>query len=471
MNRFIYTLLLSIMAHPLLAQVKTATLEYWFDRNFADRQSTNINGSIEKEVDISSLRNGLHSLELRVSDTNGKWSSPQLRYFIKDVPIPANTHLNTLEYWLDRNFAARQSMNIDGDAEQELDISSLRDGLHSLELRVSDTNDKWSSTLLKYFIKNDPTPAKSVISSYTYWIDDYNNVQTGTIASDNLMLDIDVSALTKGLHSLGYQVQYNTGKKSSPRLLYFIIPDLEQGAGLISTYEYWFNHGARTRVELPDPAPAVSLSDLIIEIRDVLPNSVDGYTFDAATEQASVDDNVTFGVQVYNADDRGSLAAVSETFPMVVPIELNMETLSPNRQPLTTAAPTTGRMQGFKSETAAGDSLRYLLTPENVVADFYDAEGNRISAEREANEDGSVTYTLEATSDCTYMLVYGASDVQTELTATLLSSTPTGLHSAQQGEALSGVHYNTSGQRIDAKQRGVHIVKMSDGTVRKVVVR
>ena len=39
------------------------------------------------------------------------------------------------------------------------------------------------------------------------------------------------------------------------------------------------------------------------------------------------------------------------------------------------------------------------------------------------------------------------------------------------GEAKEVVRYDLNGRRLDAPQRGLNILRMSDGTVRKVMVK
>lgn len=378
----------------------------------------------------------------------------------------------TLEYWFDRQYAKHQTVNTNGNFSQNIDVSNLCYGIHTLEMRVSDTKGRWGGTLLKYFLKTDPTIANNKLTTYEYWIDDYCNVKSGTTSDGNIILDIDVTSLCKGIHTFCYQVQYSNGRKSSPRLVYFLVPDLEMGADMIAAYEYWFNHGKRTRVEQQPASPTMSLSDVMIEVKDVVPNTLKGYRFDASTEQAEVDDNVFFGMQVYNANNRGSVAVLSDTFQMAVPVELNMLNLDDNSESQTVNAPNGGRMQGVKSASAIGDSLTYTLSSQNVNVDFYDANGNRLNAEKTLLETGEVTYTLEATTAITYALLYDASDVLDTITVSLSASEATGLDAISLfNDATEVVRYNTNGQVIKSPQRGINIIRMSDGTTHKVIVK
>lgn len=469
-KRFVLSLLLVIGVAASQAQNSLATLEYWLDADYANRQTTNTDGNFAQEIDVSNLCYGIHTIAMRVSDTEGRWGSTLLRYFLKTDPTIAENQLAKYEYWIDGNYKNATSGELTNVLDLDIDVTQLCQGIHSLQLNVADTHGRISQTMFHYFLKLNDNAA-SQLTTYEYWIDDYSNVQSGTTSGGTIQLDIDISSLCKGIHTLNYQVQDDKGHKSAPQLAYFLIPELESGAGTIAAYEYWFNHSPRTRVELQSASPTMSISDMIIEVKDIVPNTVQGYRFYAEEERAEVDDNVFFGIQVYNADNHGSQAVVSETFPMTVPIKLNMEILAVDGTSLTVAAPTAGQIQGMKSETVAGDSLFYALSLENVTADFYDAAGNQLEAVREVTETGLVIYALKAVSACTYMLVYGASEVQKELTATLVTQKAAGVGTLWSDDTEEVARYNTSGQTVGFRQRGVHIVRMSDGTVRKVVVK
>lgn len=471
-KRFVLSLLLAAVGATSQAQNRLATLEYWIDANYASRQTVSTDGNFAKEIDVSSLCNGVHTITMRVSDAEGRWSGTLLRHFLKTSSTIAENELAKYEYWIDSDYKNTTSGQLTGTLDLDIDVSNLCQGVHTLQLNIADKRGQVSQTMFRHFLKLAENVSDRKLAHYEYWIDtDYANVQSGATADGNITLDIDVSSLCKGVHTLSYQVQDDEGHKSAPRLIHFLIPDVESGVGTIAAYEYWFNHGPRTRVELQPASPTMSINDMIIEIKGVVPNTVEGYRFYAAEERAEVDDNVFFGMQVYNADNQGSLAVQSDEFPMTVPVELNMKALTAAGEPLTVAAPASGRMQGMKSETAIGDSLIYTLSLENVKADFYDAAGNQLEAVRKVTEAGEATYTLMATSAYTYMLVYGASEIQTELTATLLSLNPAGVGSIWSDDAKEVNRYNTGGQAVSSRQRGINIVRMSDGTVRKVIIK
>ena len=52
-----------------------------------------------------------------------------------------------------------------------------------------------------------------------------------------------------------------------------------------------------------------------------------------------------------------------------------------------------------------------------------------------------------------------------------LDKTPTAVEQITTSEKMEAARYNAAGQRLDAPQRGLNMVRFSDGTVRKEVVR
>lgn len=470
-KRFVLSLLLVVGVSVVWAQVRPATLEYWLDAQYDQRQTVGIDGNLTQNIDVSDLRYGVHTIEMRVNDTKGRWGGTVLRYFLKTDPSFADNQLTKYEYWIDGGRTKAKSGKLTDSFDLDIDVSTLCEGLHSLQVNLADKRGRLSQTHLSYFLTFGENPADRKLAKYEYWIDDYANVQTGATSDGNILLDIDVAALGKGIHTLGYQVEYGTGKKSAPHLTYFLIPELEEGVGVIAAYEYWFNRGGRTRVNLQSESSSVALNDVVIEVKDVVPNTLDGYRFMAATEEVTVDDEVFFGMQVCNADGRTSLAVLSDTFPMTVPVELKMSALDCDGVRKTVDAPKSGRMLGMKSEVSAGDSLTYVVSSQNVKADFYDVAGNRLESTETVLDTDDVAYVLKATSACVYALFYDVPDVMNTLSVSLLKGGMTGIDDVASDGAVELARYNVNGQVIHTKQPGINIIRMSDGTVRKVMVK
>ena len=411
-------LLLGLSQAGHAQEVLPSTLEYWFDGHFGSRQSVATSGTLSQQIDVSALCVGVHSVEMRVSDTKGRWGAPLIRYFVKSGISLEDNHLTNYEYWFDQDRKSTFTGQLTGELTLDLDISQLCEGIHALQLNISDQRGRLSETLLRYFLAFGENPADRQLTGYRYWIDDLANTQQGVTTDGSAVLDIDVSSLCKGIHTLNYQVGDNRGRWSAPRLRYFLVPDLQEGCSKLTAYEYWFNHGVRHRVEA-DCQTTLTLQDVLIEVKDVTPNRIaEDYVFNVADETVTTPDDVFFGMQVFNGDGLGSLAQLSDTFAMQVPVEPHFQTMV-NEEQVTFAAPATGCMKGLKAETAIGDTLMFTLSVQGLSGDFFDDGGNRLKAEKEATNDGTEVYTVEAATPVTYALIYNAPDILAEVTASL----------------------------------------------------
>lgn len=399
-----------------------------------------------------------------------------------------------LEYWFDTHIEQRQSFAVNGDLSQQIDISQLCTGIHTLEMRVGDTKGRWGAPVVKYFLKNNPVSDK-YLTTYRYWIDNMSGVKEGTTSTGDVMLDIDVAKLSKGIHSLNYQVTDNSGRWSAPSMRYFLIPDLQTGASGLAAYEYWFNHGPRHRVETAK-LPVLDLSNVLIEVKDVVPNSIsDNYIFDAAEEMVMTPDNVFFGLQVFNGDEQGSVAVLSDTFAIDVPVDPHFLPLADNGQ-LSFDAPTMGMMQGLKTQVKRAQELSYTFDMKGAKVDFYDAAGNVLAVEREELAVGGEVCHVEAADDVVYALIYGVPEVFEELTVSLSVADGTGVDKLPSGLIVRAVKgqlildspcvssltivnaagrlvfsdSGVKGKRVIELPRGIYIVRDANGCVSKVLV-
>lgn len=390
------------------AQVQTATLEYWLDTHFNERISLPISDQLEQQIDVSQLSAGIHTLEMRVSDTNGRWGAPLVRYFLKSETRLEGNALAHYEYCIDGQWGnSVKGMLTEGEAILDLDISRLCSGMHSLMLRAYDAKGLQSQTLLRYFLALGEDASLRQLTSYRYWVDDFVQAQEGQTTDGNIMLDIDVSSLSKGLHSFGYQVADNSGRLSSPRLLYFVIPDLEEGSDLLVAYEYWFNHGPRKRVEL-EPQQSINATDWLIEVKDVVPDRIPTeYIFDTTTGKISFRDDVFFGMQVFNGNGKGSQAVLSDTVNIELSIAPEMFELADGCD-IRFASPKGGAIMGWKTNCLAGDSVTYHLTSDQVHAAFFSADGQRLAVNKTTDGNGMICYGVVPHNEMCYMLLCNA---------------------------------------------------------------
>lgn len=400
--------------------------EYWIDQQFDRRKSVTIAGGWQTELDVSALGEGMHSISFRASDTRGRWSSPVTRYFLRAVPSHEGNLPATYEYWTDGHFDKRVTGQLEeGCADLQIDCSALVPGMHVFNIRTGDAYGNWSAPHTRYFLVPVPTFADNALAGYKYWIDGaYDRAVSGGMGETGTIdLQLDLQNLCKGLHTLSYQVSDKCGKTSAPVVRYFIVPDLLPAGNKMAAYEYWFNTGPRVRVEV-EPENPLALDNLVIEIKDVVPNEIPAdYRFDAATETVYCADNVFFGMAACDQAGNSSAAVLSETFPMTVPVRPAFADLTEGT-PMEFEAPGPGRICGFRMDATAGDSIVWTLNG-TCTADFYDSNGTRLRTETKTDENGRTVYEMKSATERTYALLHHSSAVARvmDITCTILHAT------------------------------------------------
>ena len=418
MNRtkhFGLSLLALLCCIVVTAQTTAVTeCEYWIDQQFDSRQTANMSaGELTTQFNMSALPLGLHSLALRTRTGDGRWSPVLVKYFL--VPQPGSTQENNLagyEYWIDGNYnnKATGTFSAGGIITTDLDMSSLPVGLHSISFRALDDNGHVSSVLVKYFLVPENTSTtENSIAGYRYWFDrEMENIVEGEVTSSGTIVsDIDVSALSAGLHFFNYQVKDAMGKYSATMVSFFTVP--EQGALVgdkIVAYDYWFNNNPRKRIEVA-PTATLELSDIVLDVEGVEPETVPAdYVFNFETKQVVFTFDVEFGLQVFNNQGTGSEAVTQIVKGYEFTVDPAYVALD-NEVSDTKDAPQGGQVQGFSFEGAVGDSLHWEFSGPDVKIDFYDADGNRLTPETKTIDEKDVLI-IKMPTTAVYALTYGA---------------------------------------------------------------
>ena len=125
-------------------------------------------------------------------------------------PIQSQTSNNICDYWIDNNWEQRQRIDLkDGNGEINLDVSSLKGGLHSVSYRVMGRNGLPSATQTSFFIINNDQETASIVA-YEYWLDDKEPVRVEVEKTNRLDLsDVEarLNTIKTGVHRLKLRVQ------------------------------------------------------------------------------------------------------------------------------------------------------------------------------------------------------------------------------------------------------------------------
>ena len=479
-KQYIATLALSMLSLAATAQTTTATCEYWIDGQFDKRQSVVLADSLETVLDLSEYAYGVHTLGLRVSDSKGRWGSPIVKFFMRKTEETHDRQLTKYEYWID-DYCNRVTGKFDGETlSLDINLLTLTKGVHTFSLRTQDSDGCWSATVTKFFLNPLDLLAESTVSGYRYWIDnDFENAVTEKCADGFADLELDLSTLCKGAHTITIQAEDSRGVYGSPISKFFVVAEPSLADNAIVAYEYWFNSGKRKRVDV-DPANPLVLSDVWIDIVDVIPNSVPAdYRFDVVQNTVWCDDNVAFGFQTFDALGKGSVAVLSDTFAMCVPVKMEYSTLI-NNVSEQFDAPKKGCINGFIAYASDGDSIEWH-TKGKYTADFYSEDGTRINAEKKTFGDTLDIYTLKAQGKLTYMLTYSNKKMTGKQEVKFVNCSATGIYNplivgtkiyCENGALVIDSHtkqavavYNAAGQRVvnEEVQEGKNIFNLVSG--------
>ena len=222
-----------ILSTAAAAQTTIAGGEYWIDGAIEARQALSPGATI----DISALSPGLHTLTMRVKDSNGLWSNQVARifYIMPDGRTDA-TSVTACEYWMDGVKKTEYTTL----GAQAIDISDLTPGLHKLMVRVKDDLGIWSNQMSRifYVAPGGRTNATNIVKR-EFWIDNQiaqRQVIEGTPAV------IDISSLPSGMHMLTLRVQDDKGVWSNQMArLFFVAPLPDATEYALTKYMYWMD--------------------------------------------------------------------------------------------------------------------------------------------------------------------------------------------------------------------------------------
>jgi PKD repeat protein len=248
MKKVYVTILLFLSIICSNAQSTIEGYEYWFNDDFANKTTTSIASTqqllINQTIPTSGLTQGINTLNFRSFDNLGKYSSIVSHFFYK-TSIPetnASPEIVAYEYWLDNDYAnailtntpIQQQINI----SELISMSPLNNGVHNFNIRFKDNAGLWSSVLSHFFYKTpEQIVTQNMITKYRYWFDNdfANAVNLPLTASQqiNLMDNLDLTQLPKGIHEINFQFKDTLGRWSS-----VIIDTVEKVSLPIADFSY-----------------------------------------------------------------------------------------------------------------------------------------------------------------------------------------------------------------------------------------
>ncbi|MGN0221337.1 MAG: dockerin type I repeat-containing protein [Prevotella sp.] len=190
---------------------------YWFDKDEANMQTGTFSpGTLHLDIDLSALDASLHTIHIQVKDSEGEWSCPVTKYFVRKATV-----LTPLVYWLDNQVKPLEMPSQSG--HFDLDVSALDDGLHFLRLQLSQITEGNSSPVSKFFFKMPMAKQTSLFS----WFDaDHENIKKLEYNGGQPFL-LDVSEIEDGFHVLYLQAMGKGGLSMPTTKMFIKVPQTE----------------------------------------------------------------------------------------------------------------------------------------------------------------------------------------------------------------------------------------------------
>ena len=244
-------LILAILFSPFLWGQNITTGEYFFDTKVDYGQGIPMpvsnpgsNVSIQMEVPVANLPQGLHRLFVRFKDSNNRWSQTQnFPVFVKRTeliqPISGEYFFDTVGPFGGGAALDLTTNTTMAEVTQSIPTTNLTEGFHRLFVRFEDSNHRWSQTLsFSVFIKRQEM---IVIESGEYFFDEQVDFGEGLLMNvDSMAAATTVTdaitipaSLSEGEHVLFYRFKDSNGLWSqtlSKRISVFpsiLISDIE----------------------------------------------------------------------------------------------------------------------------------------------------------------------------------------------------------------------------------------------------
>lgn len=245
---------LLLIAYCLLVPLANAQIinraEYFIDADPGHGNGTAVtvpspsaNVNFNFTVPTTSLGSGFHILGFRMRQSiNGLWSHAQYGafYIVPVTSIPTAVNLTKGEYFFDGDpgFGNGTAIPVTASSTVSLivnniSISSLSPGFHTISFRFRDDQEKWTHTSAQsfYIVPPNSVPSATQITKAEYFFDadlgNGNNTPLPVTAGNPLTINpaISVTGLPIGFHKLGIRYRDNRGTWSHAEVRSFYIFD------------------------------------------------------------------------------------------------------------------------------------------------------------------------------------------------------------------------------------------------------
>lgn len=190
--------------------------------------------------------------------------------------VPQSTQAKALRYWFDDDATSVQFLELNTSV-YTLDVSSLTEGVHTLNVQVIGLNDEscYIASSLFMIIGNIKADGDIKPSKLMYWYDDEETIHSIDMSDGAIILD--ASTLTEGLHTIHYQVLCNNGLMTASKSSIFLNMNSDTNVAIAKSLRYWFDEDASTVIvtDVSNGAQTLDVSNLLAGIHTLYYQIID----------------------------------------------------------------------------------------------------------------------------------------------------------------------------------------------------
>ena len=191
-------------------------ITYWFDGNYEKRKSEKTTGSIfKKDIDVSEINIGLHTLYIQAVYEDMS-STPLVHNFYR---APIGSQETTYTFWFDEDISTAQKGLLSDDIIW-LDVTGLNDGFHTLYIQAE--QHIATPAIAHNFLKVPQTDGVEGLTCVIFIDNELFYKEKVESNRGILNIDLDVSSLTQGVHTLQAYVVSPTGASTQLSNNFFI---------------------------------------------------------------------------------------------------------------------------------------------------------------------------------------------------------------------------------------------------------
>lgn len=355
-------------------------------------RSSASNHFLSLSLDASAFPEGLHYLHGTVN-IDGNCSAMYGRMFVKTLGLITGNEYRVSVCLDGMPFQTiSQIATSDGVLSLPIDMKDVSLGLHSLQLQVLGPSGIPSGMTQTLFMRMPTTEQLSSMEGY-YMLDGrQGGTMTPTLDGNTYHLDLDVSSLTSGLHTLSFYMASPEGLITSMANAWFI--KTPEGGEGVKSYEYWINdniEAARsvTLDKVANPLQILSLVDIPQE-----PFRTSSFTFAIEKNRPVIYPKQDFQIRLTDPDGR----LTSGTTPFTDMRErIEVKDLTPVVNPQNSFRENIGKdkIKWYTIQAEQGDSVAFRLSGSGM-AELFAPDGSLIVNRSGVDATSVATATLTA---------------------------------------------------------------------------